>query len=85
MRLLHGATRATSLAALFLTCCVGVWIVVVLSFTLVGATPPDALLAVLALSILAALGCVIYLEHALPREPDATALPEEPAREPRGR
>lgn len=85
MRLLHGSTRAAWLAELFLFCCMGGWFVVVISFTLAGATPPKALLAVLALTMLAVLGCVIYLERALPRRTDATALPEEPGREPRGR
>lgn len=84
MRLLHGSSLATSFAALVLVCCMSVWLVVVISFTVASATPPDALLAVLALTMLAALGCVVYLEHALPREADATASPEEPGREPRG-
>lgn len=84
MRLLHGSTRATRLAELFLFCCMGGWLVVVISFTLAGATPPRVLLAVLVLTMLAVLGCVIYLEHALPRPEDATAFPEEPGREPRG-
>ena len=83
VRLPHGATRAASFAELFLGCCTVGWLVVVVSFTLARAVPSRPLLALLALTMFAVLGCVLSLERVQPRRGDATAVPAGPGREPR--
>lgn len=63
--------------------CMAFWFVCVIAFTFAGSPPPDALLAFLAATILAVLGCIIYLERNL--SDAVNPGPVELGREPRGR
>lgn len=69
MRIVTASTRAGRFAFLYLLAFMIGGFVTVMAFTFLSATPPDAVLGVAALLILGALGCILYLERVLPRDP----------------